>query len=72
MLMQPELIETQDAEEQEFDTLVRAALVCGCASCRHAVQIWSLKEQAEKIFTRAHAELAGAKRLRFVVGKSAA
>jgi hypothetical protein len=36
------------------------------------VEAWSLREQAEEIFLQAHADSAKAKRLRFIIGKSAA
>jgi hypothetical protein len=56
----------------DIDGLVRAALVCGCPSCRHAVEAWSLKERADRTFARARAELTKAKRLRLVFGGRAA
>jgi hypothetical protein len=71
-LIQPNLLAANPGEKREIETLVRAALVCGCASCRHAVEAWSLREQADEIFLQAHADVARAKRLRFALGKSAA
>jgi hypothetical protein len=71
-LIQPNLPDAHAGTQREIDSLVRAALTCGCASCRHAVEAWSMREQADETFLQAHADVARSKRLRFVIGKSAA
>jgi|GEM_PF-4155750 len=38
-------------ETDGLDELVRAAAVCGCATCRHAVRVQIIKDQAHEAFT---------------------
>ncbi len=51
----------------ELEGLLRAASVCGCATCRHAARARAIKEQADDVFTRALADLAAAMGLPWLI-----
>jgi len=57
---------------RKLEELVRAASVCGCATCRHAVRARAIKEQADDMFARAFADLTATKDLPWLIRKKAA